>query len=91
MKYKNKLDFREYTIIVDNLLTGLEINVDYINNAEKSGKNPLFTKGYVVREYENIIEKLYTTMLSKKDQTYIVKEKEVDFINNVKTRFNVEN
>ncbi len=91
MKYKNKLDFREYTIIVDNLLTGLEINVDYINNAEKSGKNPLFTKGYVVREYENIIEKLYTTMLSKKDQTYIVKEKEVDFINNVKTKFNVEN
>lgn len=91
MNYKNKLNFREYTIIVDNLLTGLVMNLDLINSIEDSGKNPLFTKGYVFREYEDIIEKLYTTMLSKKDQNYIVKEQEVDEINNIKTKFNVEN
>jgi hypothetical protein len=90
MKYKNKLDFREYTIIVDNLLTGMEINVDYVNNLEKEGKNPLFTKGYIVREYEDLIEKVFGLM-GKQDQKYIVKEQEVEFINNVKTRFNVEN
>ena len=39
MNYKNKLNFREYTIIVDNLLTGLEINVDYVDNIEKEGKS----------------------------------------------------
>ena len=89
MNYKNKLNFREYTIIVDNLLTGLEINVDYVDNIEKEGKNPFFTKGYVVREYEDLIEKVFS-LLGKKDQTYIVKEQEVEFINNVKTKFNVE-
>ena len=89
MNYKNKLNFREYTIIVDNLLSGLEINVDYVNNLEKNGKNPLFTKGYVVREYEDLIEKVFS-LLSKKDQTYIVKEQEVEEINDIKTRYNVE-
>ena len=89
MNYKNKLNFREYTIIVDGLLNSLEDNVDYVNNLEKQGKNPLFTKGYVVREYEDLIEKVFS-LLGKKDQTYIVKEQEVEFINNVKTKFNVE-
>ena len=89
MNYKNKLNFREYTIIVDNLLSGLEINVDYVNNLEKNGKNPLFTKGYVVREYEDLIEKVFS-LLSKKDQTYIVKEQEVEEINDIKTKYNVE-
>ena len=90
MNYKNKLNFREYTIIVDGLLNSLEDNVDYVNNLEKQGKNPLFTKGFVIREYEDLIEKVFS-LLGKKDQTYIVKEQEVEFINNVKTKFNVEN
>ena len=89
MNYKNKLNFREYTIIVDGLLNSLEDNVDYVNNLEKQGKNPLFTKGFVIREYEDLIEKVFG-LLGKKDQTYIVKEQEVEFINNVKTKFNVE-
>lgn len=89
MNYKNKLNFREYTIIVDGLLNSLEDNVDYVNNLEKQGKNPLFTKGFVIREYEDLIEKVFS-LLGKKDQTYIVKEQEVEFINNVKTKFNVE-
>jgi hypothetical protein len=89
MNYKNKLNYREYTIIVDNLLSGLEINVDYVNNIEKSGRNSYFTKGYVVREYEDLIEKVFS-LLSKKDQTYIVKEQEVEFINNVKNKFKIQ-
>ena len=89
MNYKNKLNFREYHLLVDNLLPRLELPVDYVNNLEKDGNPHLFTKGYVVRSSEDLIEKVFG-LLGKKDQTYIVKEQEVEFINNVKTRFNVE-
>jgi len=89
MKYKNKLDWREFQLIQDGLLTGMEVNVDYINNVEKSGKQPPFTKGYIVNEYTNLLDKVFN-MMAKKDQDYIELDSQQDFIDNVKTKFKIQ-
>ena len=85
MTYKNKLDWREFQLIQDGLLNGMESNVDYINNVEKSGKQPPFSKQYVINEYTNLFDKVFN-MMAKKDQDYIELDSQQDFIDNVKTK-----
>jgi len=81
-----KLNAREYCVIQDALLNNLILNLDYIKDTEKAGKNPLFTTGYVIRETKDLLNKLLDGTLKSKHE-YCNLEGEKEFLLAATTKY----
>lgn len=67
----NKLNLRQYHVVVDGLYNNLVLNLDYISDQEKMGNRPLWTKGYVFNETNDLVQTFKNQLLKKfvNDQT----------------------
>lgn len=84
----NKLNLRQYQLIVDGLYNNLVLNLDYINDLEKSGKNPIWTKGYVYHETTDLIH-LFKLQLKKKFKNDETIETYDNLITKLKSKYEI--
>ena len=84
----NKLNLRQYQIIVDGLYNNLVLNLDYINDQEKMGNNPLWTKGYIFHETNDLID-LFKLQLQKKFKNDETVEMYDNLITKLKSKYEI--
>lgn len=84
----NKLNLRQYHVVVDGLYHNLVLNLDYISDQEKMGNRPLWTKGYVFNETNDLVQTFKNQLLKKfaNDQTVTMYD---DMLTKLKEKYSI--